>query len=380
MAAPRVSSKWVYLSRTMRILHLAKYYWPRSGGVERVVKNLAEGVANLGHEAEVLAVETRWHWGGRGGQRRQLTKLTKAFSFGALGLQEIAPGYLRGTWKRADVIHVHHPHPLADVVSLTRPSRAPIVVTQHADVKRAAYRPLSRLALRRASAVVVPSRAHMALCGELDGFESKVEIIPFGIDESRWLAVPPAQQHRPARAMFLGRLHRFKGVDILLRALAMTSDIDLDVVGHGPEEPRLKTLAKALELGNRVRWHGEYPDEDLPLRMAEADFLVLPSVTVEEMFGLAAIEAMAAGRPVITTDLPSGVRDVNVAGETGFVVPLRDPDALARAMTTLAADPEIARKMGVAGRQRVKERFTRDAMARQHVVLYERLLEERSGP
>jgi len=78
----------------MRVLHLAKYYWPHSGGVERVVKNLAEGTAALGHEAEVLAVETHWQWERRGKHhKRQRTNVTKAFSFGSLGLQELAPGY-----------------------------------------------------------------------------------------------------------------------------------------------------------------------------------------------------------------------------------------------------------------------------------------------
>ncbi len=359
----------------MRVLHLAKYYWPHSGGVERVVKNLAEGTAALGHEAEVLAVETHWQWGRRGKHhKRQRTNVTKAFAFGALGLQELAPGYLAGTWKRADVIHVHHPHALADVVSLLRLSRAPIVVTQHASDPRTSRRWLARRALARAAAIVVPSRAHVALCSELEGFESKVDIIPFGINESRWLDVAEAPAGRPARALFIGRLERYKGVDVLLRALSRTEDIDLDVVGHGPEAPRLKTLAKALELGNRVRWFGEYPDEDLPVRMGEADFVVLPSVTVSEMFGLVPIEAMAAARPVITTDLPSGVKDVNVAGETGFVVPLRSVDSLADAMKTLAGDPAVARMMGEAGRRRVMELFTRDMMTGRHVELYEKLL------
>lgn len=361
--------------RSMRILHLAKYYWPRSGGVERVVKNLAEGAAASGHEVEVLAVEARWQWSGGGGkQRRQRTNISKAFSFGALGRQELAPGYLTGTWKRADIIHVHHPHALADVVGLLRLSRAPIVVTQHADNDGGTRTWLSRRALKRAAAIVVPSRAHVALCSELEGFESKIEIIPFGIDESRWQDVPPAPGGTPGRALFIGRLVKYKGVDILLRALAQTPDIVLDVIGHGPEAPRLKTLAKALEVSDRVRWYGEYPDEDLPLRMAEADFVVVPSVNVSEMFGLVPMEAMASGRPVITSDLPSGVREVNVAGETGFVVPLRDVDGLAQAMSALEADPTVARKMGEAGRKRVEERFTRGMMAQRHLELYEKLL------
>ena len=116
----------------------------------------------------------------------------------------------------------------------------------------------------------------------------------------------------------------YKGLDILLRALERVPELRLDIVGSGPEGPRLRTLAQALAITDRVRWYGEYPDEDLPRRMADADFLVLPSVTVEEMFGLVVLEAMASSRPVITTALPSAVREVNVPGETGLEVPLRD--------------------------------------------------------
>jgi rhamnosyl/mannosyltransferase len=189
-----------------------------------------------------------------------------------------------------------------------------VVVTQHADSRRSVYRPATRLVLRRAAAVVVPSRAHLALSTELTRFESKVEVIPFGIDHTRWEMVPPPPPGASPRAIFIGRLVSYKGLDILLRAMERVPELRLDIVGAGPEGPRLRTLAQALAITHRVRWYGEYPDEDLPRRMADADFLVLPSVTVEEMFGLVVLEAMAAGRPVITAALPSAVRKVKCTG------------------------------------------------------------------
>src|ERR671923_1597249 len=124
----------------MRILHLAKYYWPRSGGMERVVQSLAEGAANLGHQVEVVAVETL---GRAGNAVRQRSSVTRAFSLAALGSQEIAPGYIAAAWKQADIIHVHHPHPLADLACLLRAGNTPVVVTQHADALRSIYRPLA---------------------------------------------------------------------------------------------------------------------------------------------------------------------------------------------------------------------------------------------
>ena len=339
--------------------------------MERVVQGLAEGAASLGHQVQVVAVETIGRAGTTG---RQRSSVTRAFSLAALGTQEIAPGYIAAAWKRADIIHVHHPHPLADVACLLRAGRTPVVVTQHADSRRSIYLPATRLVLRRAAAVVVPSRAHLALSTELAGHEGKVEVIPFGIDQRRWEVVPPPPPGAPPRAIFIGRLVSYKGLDVLLKALERVPDLRLDIVGSGPEGPRLRTLAQALAVTDRVRWYGEYPDEDLPRRMADADFLVLPSVTVEEMFGLVVLEAMAAGRPVLTTAVPSAVREVNVPGVTGLEVPLRDVAALAQALETLCRDPERRRRMGEAGQRRVAERFTQAAMAEKHVGLYERIL------
>jgi rhamnosyl/mannosyltransferase len=359
----------------MRILQLAKYYWPRSGGMERVVQTLAEGAAALGHEVEVVAVQqTLGPRRDKAGRRR--ASVTRTFSFGALGSQEIAPGYLAAAFKRADIVHVHHPHVLADIATLLSTWRTPVVVTHHADSRRSIYRPPVHLVLRRARAIVVPSRAHLALSTELTGFESKVEVIPFGIDERRWMFVPPPPPDAAPRAIFIGRLLPYKGVDVLLRALERVPDLKLDIVGTGPERPRLRTLAQALAVSDRVRGWGEYPDDDLPRRMADADFLVLPSVTVQEMFGLVVLEAMAAGRPVITTALPSAVREVNVPGTTGLEVPLRDVGALANALDTLAHDRALCWRLGQAGQRRVAEHFTREMMAERYVQLYDRILKE----
>ena len=133
----------------MRILHLAKYYWPHSGGMERVVQDLAEGAATLGHDVDVVAYES----GGRRDGRRQHSRVTRVFSLGAVGSQEIAPGYLAAARRAADIIHLHHPHTLADFAALTRGKRIPLVITQHADGNHRGFRRLlARTALGRASA------------------------------------------------------------------------------------------------------------------------------------------------------------------------------------------------------------------------------------
>jgi hypothetical protein len=123
---------------------------------------------------QVVAVESVF---GTGQSGRTVSTITRTYSLGALGSQEIAPVTWRRV-KRADIIHVHHPHVLADVAVLLRAGRAPVVVTHHGDAKHGLYRPAVRLVLRRAKAIVVPSRAHLALSADLRGYEAKTAVIP----------------------------------------------------------------------------------------------------------------------------------------------------------------------------------------------------------
>jgi glycosyltransferase involved in cell wall biosynthesis len=180
---------------------------------------------------------------------------------------------------------VHHPHPLADVACLLRARRTP----GRDPARRLGPGDLPArgpLVLRRAAAVVGAGQAHLALSTELIGHESKVEVIPVRhrpVALGRW-SRRRHRARRPGRCSSDGS--RPTRLDILLRALERVPDLPPDIVGSAPQGPRLRTLAQALAVSDRVRWYGEYPDEDLPRRMADADFLVLPSVTVEEMFGL----------------------------------------------------------------------------------------------
>jgi rhamnosyl/mannosyltransferase len=135
-------------------------------------------------------------------------------------------------------------------------------------------------------------------------------------------------------------------------------------------------LAGELGVANRVTFVGEVPDEELPAYYHLCDVFVLPASERSEAFGTVQIEAMAAGKPVVCTELGTGTSYVNVHGETGLVVPPRDPAALADAIRTLLADPELRRRMGERGRQRATRQFSAEMMTERVAQLYADLLHE----
>jgi len=370
----------------MKILHLSKFYPPDPGGLEHVVACLAEGAAQRGHEVRVIAA-TGSAWRRGPGKRlteppRQGVVVVRLPTRGVWWSQPVAPGYLAAARWPADVIYVHRPHPLADLAAALAPRR-PTIVLHHSDVQRQrivrlAYGPLAALVARRAAAVVVATRAHLDHARDLGpAGRAKARVIPFGVDATRF--TPGTPRHRPAIfppadrgpvGLFVGRLVRYKGLDVLLDA-ARTSTLSLVIVGGGPLYPELRRRIDAEGLAERVRLVGEVPDDQLPAYHQAADYLVLPSTTAAEMFGVVLLEAMACAKPVISTALTTGVRDVNVPDVTGLVVPPGDAAALRAAMQRLAADAALRARLGTTGRERVLQRFTLDRMVEAHLALCE---------
>lgn len=177
----------------------------------------------------------------------------------------------------------------------------------------------------------------------------------------------------------VGRLHRQKGYDVLMRAFAAVQKeyptLKLLIIGEGEDENHLKNLAKSLDLTEQVIFTGMLKDSGRILRRAEV--FILPSLW--EGMPNALLEAMAAGIPVVATEV-GGVPELVLQGATGILVPPGDADALARAITDLCGDPAKARSMGEAGRKRVEEHFSLAAMLDATERLYRELLTKKCLP
>jgi glycosyltransferase involved in cell wall biosynthesis len=198
--------------------------------------------------------------------------------------------------------------------------------------------------------------------------------VPLGIDLARF----PVRERRPLAGpptlLFVGRLRYYKGLDTLLYALRALPEVRLTVVGDGPMRASWQRLARELGIAERVDFVGEVDEAMLPTYYARADLFVLPANARAEAFGTVLLEAMAAGLPVVSTEVGTGTSWVNQDGVTGRVTPPRDPTALAAAIGELLAAPEKLAAMGRAARARVEAEFTLPMMVARVQAVYERAL------
>ncbi len=364
----------------MKILVLGKYYPPYYGGIETLTRNWCEGFVRRGAEVRCIAANDRPRtvretMGG--------VHVVRHARFGHPLSTPACPGYLGAARHPADVIQLHFPNPLADLVMLLRSRRTPLVVTYHSDIIRQAgfmrlYQPLFQWLLRRASRVVVATPPQLEHSPWLPAHRHRCAIIPFGLDLQHLRRPAPADDRiRSALAeaggrpvlLNIGRLVGYKGQRYLVEALRRLDAVAW-LVGTGPLRDELGRLAAEVGVADRLRFWGEVEDDLLPALIHACDVFVLSSITPNEAFGLVQVEAMACGKPVVSCQLPSGVPFVNQHGLTGLVVPPADAPALADAVKKLCADPGLRATMGRAGRHRAETEFSLEVMVDRYWKLF----------
>ena len=344
------------VSDRVSVLHVGKFYPPARGGMEKVLQVLAESERAEVDNHVLVANE------GRGTRQETLNgvPITRVSSLKRIGAVALCPTF--PWWMRtldADVIVVHEPNPVALVAHAIARPKGRVVFWVHAEVVRPAwrynvfYRPFLRRMLKLADRIVVASPQVADLAAELQPYRDKCMVIPYALDPDQHAMTPSIATRVAALkgesdeplVLFVGRLVPYKGVDVLLRALVNVKARAV-IVGDGPLRADLEQLARELGVAARVRFVGNAEPAELTALYNACDIFVLPSVTRAEAFGMVQIEAMSCRKPVICTDLPSGVPWVNQHGVTGLVVPPQDPSALASALSTLLADPASARANG----------------------------------
>ncbi len=362
----------------MRVLLSCPYAWDAPGGVQVHVRELASRLAARGHETIVLAPA---------GERvtDDLVRVVGRpvrIPYGG----KIAPiCFSRASWRRIrrtlevfepDVVHAHEPFSPSTSMMSVLATDAPVVATFHAYHDRSrlleAAAPLLRSVARRIDAAVAVSRAAGRFVAPV--VPGGVEIVPNGVDVERF-----AQPGAPAAGLpdgrillWVGRLDPQKGFPIMVRAFGRLAteypDLSLVVAGDGRDRHATDMLTE--DARRRVLMLGSVPNVELPAYLAAADVFASPA-TGHESFGIVLVEALAAGVPVVATDIP-GYREVIRDGVDGLLVPPSDAAALASAIRRVLLEPDLASALAKAGRARARE-FSWDVVVPRIEAIYERV-------
>ena len=370
----------------MKILHFYKTYYPESvGGVEQVIHELAEGGRAHGVVSRVLTLGKSPRWHVAMVDHHEVGYIPRSFEVASTGFALSAVSRFRQWAAEADIIHYHFPWPFMDLVHFLSGVKKPTVVTYHSDIIRQRrllwfYQPLMVAFMRSVSSIVATSPNYFMTSRILQRFRKKVSVIPLGVNRSGY-PVPDAARLQEWRAqlgerffIFVGVLRYYKGLDILLEALALR-EFPTVIVGAGPVEAELKAQASRLGL-TQLKFLGRVSEEDKMALIQLSTAMVFPSHLRSEAFGISLVEGAMCGKPLISCEIGTGTSYVNEHGVTGLVVTPGDEHALSAAMSALWDDPALAEQMGERAGQRYAQHFTADAMVARYDALYQRLLDQ----
>lgn len=366
----------------VKVLQVNKLYYPVTGGIEQVVQQIAEGL-NDKTDMKVLVCRER------GRTLIETVNNVKVYRAGSIGKFFSMPisfsffKMFKQLLSERDVVHLHMPFPLGDIACLLSGFKGKIVVWWHSDIIRQKkfmlfYRPIMEKLLRRADVIIVATEGHIDGSDYLPKYKSKCAIIPYGVDRKiakradKYIEKKRIAYKKTVNMLFVGRLVYYKGCDILLEAFKQTEGAELTIIGEGKLKEKLIKKTEQMGISNKVHFLGKVDDERLIKAYEECDVLILPSVAKSEAFGLVQIEAMSFGKPVINTNLASGVPYVSINGITGLTVPPNDVRALADAMNWMIEHEAERIEMGRKARLRVKSCYRIDDMLDKILEIYKK--------
>lgn len=368
------------------ILQLGKFY-PIKGGVEKVAYDLMTGLSSKEIHCDMICATVSGK--GKTFQLNPYAKLMECHSWGKVAATMIAPSMitiLRKVCSSYDIVHVHHPDPMAALALALSGYKGKVVLHWHSDIQKQKlllklYRPLQDWLLRRADLIVGTSPVYLDESPFLRNVQQKTVCLPIGVPPV--LPEPEAveklrKQYGEKKIVFsLGRLVAYKGFTHLIEAARfMKDDYVILIGGTGALKQTLSQQIKRLGLENKVILLGRIPENDLPTYFGACKVFCLPSVQKTEAFGIVQIEAMSCGKPVVATRIPqSGVPWVNKHGVSGLNVMPGNAKELACAIENIADNESVYERYSMAAKKRYKDYFTNEHMINKCKRIYNNLWE-----
>lgn len=363
------------------VVHVGKYYPPHVGGIETHLHALCR---ELKHSMDVRVLVAN-------DRRRDEDAIVEGVNVSRLAIQFSiagAPVCTTMAWKlrklAPDLVHVHLPNPAGVVAVLASGFKGKILATWHSDVVRQRrlakiFAPIQRRFLKNCARIIVTSPNYLESSPELTEFKDRCRVIPYGIELNQFKRrdhelVEGIRKRFGGRIILaVGRLVYYKGFEYLIRAMRQI-DATLIIIGDGPLRRELEHDSRRIGVGDRVAFLGELQPVDIIPYYHSCDVFVLPSVARSEAFGIVQLEAMACGKPVVNTQIDSGVPFVSLNGVTGITVPSEFEQPLAGAINHLLDHPRLRAEYGKAAVQRVESEFSLEVMVNQTRELYRQVI------
>ncbi len=371
--------------RKMKVLQVGKFY-PVRGGVEKVMYDLMTGLSEAGIDCDMLCA-------GLEGDNREVALNAQArllickswFKLAATMISPAMIGRLRNICGQYDIIHVHHPDPMACLALFCSGYKGKVVLHWHSDILKQKfllqlYRPLQNWLIRRADLIVGTTPVYLEESPFLMNVQQKTACVPIGIDaiQPDLAAIEAIRNQYPGKKIIfsLGRLIGYKGYTYLVDAARFLDDRYLILIGGtGPLQETLQRQIESSGLTEKVKMLGYISDKDLPAYYGACDLFCLSSIQKTEAFGIVQIEAMSCGKPVVATRIPhSGVAWVNAEQESGINVPPENAKELAEAIHSILKDEKVYAGFSHRAKIRYESWFTQDKMIQKCLDLYQELM------
>ena len=382
----------------MKLCHVTPYFHPEFYGSHEAF--LSKELAARGHEVTLFTTDQMPRWGGAKGlssdglsvgttewQGVRIVRIPAGPTFSFVPSMPSLPGLLRRAEFDSYLSHEVFSLAAFHTARAARRARRPFVLVQHGyhGGRRLAFRLMFRAELALFGRRVIRSADHIVSLTErgrgfLEGLGAapeKLRVLPTGVDCSAFAPRWEREEDRPFTVGYIGRIEEQKGVGDLLEAFARSATAGaaplLRFAGTGAATADLRARARELGISDRIEFLGRIPHAEVPAFFASLDVLAAPTREVEP-FGIVAVEAAAAGVPIIATAI-GGFQETVLDGETGLLIPPSDPAALGSALARLVADPCRTRRLGEAAKMRARSVYDWPSIADQ----FESLLWPRSA-
>lgn len=365
-------------NKKTKITHVTRFAYPHIGGIESVINQINDSLPNNEFEKEVLCCSNTDKTATENG-----VKYNRARYWFEIFNNTISLSFL---WKlsrvKTDILHYHMPFIFAVICHfIARPKYKKMYITYHAelcgyDKVMKYFWWLYKYFYKVADRIHILSPNVIYSDKILTPFKDKCYILPFGVkissDEATSSNTIREKYNNKKILLCSGRLVRFKGFQYAIKAMVNVDNAILLIMGDGKYRPELEQIVEENNLHDKVVFLGEISDKKLKNEIFDAcDIFLLPSIQRTESFAIVQLEAMCHFKPVINTNLGTGVNYVSVDRETGITVEPEDVEQLAAAINELLNNDELRLKYGQNARKRAEELFDIKKVSKQYSYLYE---------